>query len=149
EPRQVLSTAPFQLSVVDLTGRPASEREAEARRLVEAEAQQPFDLPTGPLFRARLLCLSGETHLLLLSIHHIAFDEWSYGIFCRELAALYRAFSTGQRPALPALPLQYADFAAWQRDQVQGDTLEKQLAYWRETLADAPHALDLPTDHPR
>lgn len=149
EPRQVLSTAPFQLSVVDLTGRPASEREAEARRLVEAEARQPFDLPTGPLFRARLLCLSGETHLLLLSIHHIVFDEWSYGIFCRELAALYRAFSTGQSPALPALPLQYADFAAWQRDQVQGETLEKQLAYWRETLADAPHALDLPTDHPR
>ncbi len=122
--------------------------EAEARRAAAAEAEEPFDLATGPLLRARLLRLSEREHLLLLTMHHVVSDAWSTGVLHRELGALYEAFREGRSSPLAELPVQYADFAAWQRSLLQGEVLEQQLAYWREQLRGAP-ALDLPTDRPR
>ncbi|HEX2092214.1 MAG TPA: condensation domain-containing protein, partial [Longimicrobiaceae bacterium] len=139
----------FALPVADLSGLGEAAREAEARRRATEEALRPFDLAAGPLFRARLLRLSGEEHLLLLSMHHIVSDGWSLGVLFRELAALYAAYRDGRESPLPELPVQYADHAAWQRRHLQGAALQRQLAYWRERLADAPALLELPTDHPR
>jgi hypothetical protein len=116
-------------------------REAEARRLAEAFCRKPFDLERGPLFNPRLLRLGADEHWLLLSMHHIVTDHWSNSIFSRELAALYDAFHRGLAAPLPALPVQYADFAVWQREWLQGPVLERQLDYWRAALADLP-ALD-------
>src|SRR4051812_21711078 len=119
-----------------------------AEALIAQDGTIPFDLATDRLLRARLIRLSPQEHVLALCVHHVAFDEWSAGIFRRELAALYEAFSAGEEPALRALPVQYADFAVWQREWVTGEVLERQLAYWRERLAGAP-LLELPTDRPR
>src|SRR5205085_7533395 len=107
-----------------------------------------FDLARGPLLRSSLLRRGPDDHVLLLTQHHIISDGWSTPIFIRELHAFYTAACTGQPAALPELPVQYADYAAWQRSRLQGEVLEEQLAYWRQQLADLP-ALDLPTDHPR
>jgi amino acid adenylation domain-containing protein len=137
------------LPVVDLRPLPASERETEVRRLVTAEARQPFDLSQGPLIRGSVLRLADEEHVGLLTMHHIVSDGWSTGILIREVATLYVAFCAGGSSPLPALPIQYADFAHWQRQWLQGDVLETQLAYWKQNLAGAPAFLDLPTDHPR
>ena len=108
------------LPVVDLQALPATAREAAVQRLATEEVQRPFDLTRGPLVRATLLRMSGEDHVLLLTLHHIIFDGWSVEVFWRELATLYTAFCTGQPVSLPALPLQYADFAVWQRQWLQG-----------------------------
>ncbi|MDQ2926495.1 MAG: condensation domain-containing protein, partial [Acidobacteriota bacterium] len=134
---------------VDLTQHPAEEREAKALEIAVDEATTPFDLSVAPLLRAVLLKLDAQDHVLLLTMHHIVSDAWSAAIFMDELRALYEGFVKGVRADLPELTLQYADYAAWQRDWLQGDTLETQLAFWREQLAGAPPLLTLPTDRPR
>jgi amino acid adenylation domain-containing protein len=138
-----------QLPIVDLRNFAGAQRQAEAQWLTTEEAEQPFDLTRGPLLRATLLWMSEQEYLLLLVMHHIVFDGWSSGVFIREQAALYEAFATGKPLRLPPLPIQYADFAAWQRQWLQDETLETQLAYWRKQLAGAPDLLELPADHPR
>ncbi|RKG75429.1 amino acid adenylation domain-containing protein, partial [Corallococcus exercitus] len=147
--QRIHSDATLTLSVVSLEATPEDRREAEAHRHAASEAVRPFDLGTGPLVRAVLLRLDSRRHWLLLTLHHIVSDGWSIGVFARELGALYRAFASGRVPALAPLPLQYADFAVWQRSWLQGDVLQAQLAWWREQLDGAPTALELPTDRPR
>ena len=139
----------FTLPVEDLSGLGEADREAAVRRRVGEEAGRPFDLSAGPLFRAALLRLGAEEHVLLLSMHHIVSDGWSMGVLFRELSALYGAYRDGGESPLPELPVQYADYAVWQREQLEGEVLDRQLAYWRERLAGAPELLELPTDHPR
>jgi NRPS condensation-like uncharacterized protein len=117
---------------VDLRGR--TEVEAEARREAEAEGQRPFDLQAGPLLRVLLLQLEDEEQVLVVTMHHIVSDGWSMGIFIREFVSLYAAYRSGAESELAELPLQYADFAVWQRGWLQGAVLEQQLAYWREQL---------------
>jgi amino acid adenylation domain-containing protein len=124
-------------------------RGAELERLIAVEADTPFDLARGPLVRARLVRLADAEHVLLVTMHHIVSDGWSMGVFLRELEALYAAFQRGEGDPLPPLPIQYADYAAWQRRWVAGDLLQRQAAYWQETLAGAPELLELPTDRPR
>ncbi|HEU4560714.1 MAG TPA: amino acid adenylation domain-containing protein, partial [Longimicrobium sp.] len=139
----------FSLPAEDLSARGEGDREAAVRRRVGEEAQRPFDLSAGPLFRAALLRLGAEDHVLLLSVHHIVSDGWSLGVLYRELSALYEAYHEGGESPLPELPVQYADYALWQREHLRGEVLERQLGYWRERLVDAPALLELPTDHPR
>ena len=138
-----------QLPVRDLSAVPEPERQREAQRIAAEEAVRPFDLAAGPLFRASLVRLSGAEHALVLTFHHIVSDAWSMGVFLRELAAFYDACRTGRPAGLPALPIQYADFAAWQREWLTGSVLEEQLAYWRARLEGAPALLELPADRPR
>ncbi|HEV7518894.1 MAG TPA: amino acid adenylation domain-containing protein, partial [Thermoanaerobaculia bacterium] len=121
---------------------------AAVARITAAEARRPFDLARGPLLRAALLRTGADEHVLLLNLHHIAADAWSLGILLRELAALYAAFSRGAASPLPELPVQYADYAAWQREWMQGERLASQLTYWKSQLAGLP-ALELPTDRQR
>ncbi|HSU13028.1 non-ribosomal peptide synthetase, partial [Longimicrobium sp.] len=139
----------FALAVEDLSALGAEEREAVVRRRAGDDAARPFDLSAGPLFRAGLLRLGGEEHVLLLCMHHIVSDGWSMRVFFRELAALYEAYRDGRESPLPALAVQYADHAVWQRRHLRGETLERQVAWWRERLAGAPELLELPTGHPR
>ncbi|HYR08675.1 MAG TPA: amino acid adenylation domain-containing protein, partial [Longimicrobium sp.] len=137
----------FGLVEHELRGEPNAQ--AEVERLVAREADAPFDLERGPLVRAALVRLADDDHLLLVTMHHVVSDAWSMGVFTRELSTLYTAFSQGQPDPLPALPVQYADYAAWQRRRVEGEVLDAQAAYWTRTLAGAPELLELPTDHPR
>ncbi|HZF12188.1 MAG TPA: amino acid adenylation domain-containing protein, partial [Thermoanaerobaculia bacterium] len=149
---RVAAPGGFSLPLIDLQGLPEEERAEAVRRLGAEEAERPFDLARGPLLRAALLRPSAEEHVLLLDLHHIAFDGWSVGVLVRELAALYAAHAAsteGSPSPLPPLVVQYADFAAWQRDWLRGAVLDAQLGYWRERLAGAPAALALPTDRPR
>jgi amino acid adenylation domain-containing protein len=139
----------FTLPVEDLSGLDEADRAAEARRLATDDAMRPFDLVAGPLFRATLLRLGEESHVLLLSMHHIVGDGWSLEVFFQEMAALYAAYREGGESPLPELAVQYADYAVWQREHLRGERLERQLSYWRERLAGAPELLELPTDHPR
>ncbi|HEY0022711.1 MAG TPA: amino acid adenylation domain-containing protein [Longimicrobium sp.] len=139
----------FTLRVDDLSGFPAADRDAEATRRATEDAALPFDLAAGPLFRAALLRLGEESRVLLLSMHHIVSDGWSMGVFFRELTALYMAYHEGRESSLPELPVQYADYAVWQREHLRGPLLERQLSYWRERLAGAPELVELPTDRPR
>ncbi|MET0396749.1 MAG: amino acid adenylation domain-containing protein, partial [Longimicrobiaceae bacterium] len=141
--------APVALAVRDLRALPDAEREAEAERLAEEEALRPFDLERGPLLRSTLLRLGDEEHVLLFTLHHVVGDGWSIGVLVREVSALYGALARGEAPHLPELPVQYADFAVWQRAWLQGGVLEAQLAFWRDRLAGAPPLLELPTDRPR
>jgi len=148
QPVQVIAPAhPLSLTVIDLAGQP--DPEAEAQRLARDLARQPFDLAAGPLLRARLFRLGEADHVAVLVLHHIIADAWSMGVLVRELAALYAAFAAGRPSPLPDLPIQYADFARWQRNWLQGDVLEKHVAYWRKQLAGLPPLLELPTDRPR
>jgi amino acid adenylation domain-containing protein len=150
EPVQVIAEPRAQkLEVIDLSGLPEAEREEEAQRMAHEEAELPFDLSRGPLFRFRMVRLAEEEHLLLLTMHHIISDGWSLGVLGRELGTLYQAYCAGESPSLPELTIQYADFAVWQREWLQGDTLEQQLAYWREKLGGELPMLDLLTDRPR
>ncbi|MFL5357614.1 amino acid adenylation domain-containing protein, partial [Archangium sp.] len=149
-PVQVISpAAPVVLSPVDLRELPVSERESAALRRAREEAQKPFDLAGGPLLRVVLLKLEDQSHLLVVAVHHVVFDGSSMGVMIREASALYEAFTKGQPSALPELPIQYADYAAWQRRWLQGEALEAQLSYWKKQLDGASRALELPTDHPR
>ncbi|HEY7769992.1 condensation domain-containing protein, partial [Longimicrobium sp.] len=122
---------------------------AELRRLMAEEAGAPFDLARGPLIRGRLVRLAEDDHVLLVTMHHIVSDGWSMGVFTRELGALYDAFRRGDPDPLPALPIQYADYAVWQRRWVEGEVLREQAEYWQRALAGAPELLELPTDHAR
>ncbi len=137
------------LPVVDLGSLPATLQEEESERLAGEEALLPFDLERGPLLRARLLRLAASRGVLLLTQHHAVSDGWSTGVLVREVAALHEAFASGRPSPLPALPIQYADFAAWQRGWMAGPVLERELAHWRQRLAGASLQLDLPADRPR
>ncbi|HEU0300075.1 MAG TPA: condensation domain-containing protein, partial [Longimicrobium sp.] len=139
----------LHLGIDDQTAPTIAEREEEAARRVAEWSATPFDLERGPLFRARLLRIAEDDHVLLAAMHHIVSDGWSMGVFWRELITLYRAFADGQPSPLPELPIQYADFAVWQRRWLSGERLERQVAWWREHLAGAPALLELPTDRPR
>jgi amino acid adenylation domain-containing protein/non-ribosomal peptide synthase protein (TIGR01720 family) len=150
EPTQhVHAELPLELPVVDLSALSEAEREEAARRLAHEEAQRPFDLARGPLMRARLVCLTPGRHLLLVTLHHIISDGWSSAILVRELGAYYHERTGGPPSRLAPLPVQYADYAVWQRQWLQGDVLEQELDWWREQLAGASAALELPTDRPR
>ncbi|MDQ3956921.1 MAG: amino acid adenylation domain-containing protein [Actinomycetota bacterium] len=136
--------------VIDLTGLGLREvREAEARRLADAVDDEPVDLGAGDLVRFRLFRIAPDEHVLVVAIHHIVSDGWSIGLIWSELGAAYDAFAAGRTPDLPELPLQYADYAVWQREWLAGPELTRQVAYWRETLDGAPPVLKLPTDRPR
>lgn len=137
----------LQLSVTNLGSLPAPLREAD--RFANEESQRPFDLVRGPLIRAKLLQLWPNEQVLLLTIHHIVSDGWSQSILMNELSVLYEAHVTGRASPLPALPIQYADFAEWQREWLSGAVLDQQIDYWRKHLAGAPPSLELPTDRPR
>ncbi|WNG57427.1 amino acid adenylation domain-containing protein [Archangium gephyra] len=150
--RPVAVVAPevgVEIPTLDLRGLPQGEREAEVSRLAREEAVRPFDLGTAPMLRCRLLELDEREHVLLIAMHHIATDGWSTELFVRELAALYGAFLEGKPSPLPEPALQYGDFAAWQRRWLSGGELERQLAFWKRELADAPDVLPLPSDRPR
>ena len=146
--QRIAPSAPIQMPVVELAELPEPQREAEAQRLALEEARHPFDLAQGPLFRTQLLRLGSEDHLLLLTLHHIVSDGWSMGVLFRELGVLYEAFTTGTAAALPELPIQYADYAAWQRDWLQGPVLEAQLSYWRDQFRAELAPLQLPSKRP-
>ncbi len=155
-PRQVIAeTFEFSLPLTDLAHVSEPNRETEAYRQAEEEAGRPFDLSRDFPLRARLYRLADDEHWLALTMHHIASDGWSFGVFWRELERYYAAFSAGRTspspdlPCLPDLPLQYADYAHWQRKWLQGDVLQRQLAYWKERLTGAPAVLELPGDYPR
>ncbi len=139
----------FALQVEDLSVLPEAERAAAARERSRAITQQPFCLEQGSLFRAHLLRLSGEDHVAVVSMHHIVSDGWSIGVLIREVGALYGAYSDGRGSPLPELAVQYADYAVWQREWLQGAVLEKQVGYWKQRLSGAPGALELPTDRVR
>jgi len=149
-PQQVIEAeVNVQLPVLDLTFIAAEEeREAEAMRLAQEEAQQPFDLQQAPLFRGKLLRLGELDHVLLFTMHHIISDAWSMGVLIEEVSILYDAFSADRPSPLPELPIQYADYTAWQREWLEGGVLEEQLAYWKQQLAGSSMLL-LPTDRPR
>lgn len=132
----------------DVGTEPSRNREAAAREMASVEASKLFDLAQGPVFRVILIRLSDADHLLVLAAHHIVSDGWSSGLLNRELTTLYEAFAKGKTSPLPELPIQYADFAYWQRNWMKGAVLERQLEYWKEQLAGVP-PLELPTDRPR
>jgi len=137
------------LPIVDLRELPQPEREREVQRLATNEALCPFDLAEGPLVRTTVLRLGENEHVGLLTMHHIVSDGWSTGILIREMAVLYDAFCSDRPASLPELPIQYADFAHWQRHWLEGEVLETQLTYWKQQLLGAPPLLELPADHPR
>ncbi len=147
--QRIAAPAPFPLHRVDLRNIAAPEREAAAQQLISSEALQPFDLACGPLVRATLVYLAPHEYLVLLTMHHIITDGWSMGVFINELATLYRAFAHGLPNPLPPLPIQYADYAIWQRQWLQGEVLQQQLAYWKQQLGGNLPMLELPTDYPR
>ena len=152
QPLQVISsfTEPAAtLQRLDLSGIPEAQREQELHQQAKALVQLPFDLSQGPLLRTSLFRVDTQEHVLLLTMHHSISDGWSIGVFTQELVSLYAALSIGAPSPLLDLPLQYADYALWQRERLQGAVLEEQLTYWKTRLADLPALLALPTDHPR
>jgi amino acid adenylation domain-containing protein len=150
EPVQVIGALPaFTLPIVDLRDLPPPARETRMLTLATEEAQRPFDLSRGPLMRATLLRLAEQEQVLLLTMHHIISDGWSAGILVREVAALYEAYTAGRPSPLPELPIQYADYALWQRNWLRGEVLEEQLSFWRQRLAGRLPALELPLDYTR
>jgi len=141
--------APNQPVVItrhDLRERAEPDRENEAQQIVAEEARKPFDLATGPLLRATVVLMGEEDHIVVLTLHHIVFDNWSSGILVKELGALYEAFSKGEPSPLTELPIQYADFAVWQREWLQGEALQAQLDYWKKKLAGQLPVIKLPAD---
>jgi len=147
--QRIAPPEPLHIPVIGLDSLPAASRDAEVRRLFAEEARQAFELGRGPLFRTRLLRLGPEEHVLLFTLHHIVTDAWSVGVLVREVAALYEAFSQGLPSPLGELPLQYADYAWWQREWLRGEVLEAQLAYWKQQLAGELPRLDLAPGRPR
>ncbi len=153
-PLQVIGDpAPLPLPLADLRALPAGRREAELAALAAAEAARPFDLAAGPLLRVTLAAIAepgrDDDHAVLLTMHHVASDAWSMGVLVGELVRLYAAFRAGRPSPLPELPVQYGDFAAWQRGRLSGEALEAELGHWRAALAGAPTVLELPADRPR
>jgi len=149
QPTQVIQTTRETISVVDLQDLPIQEQAEKTEQLKQKQATQPFDLAKESLIRITLVVLSETEHLLLVCMHHIISDGWSIEVFIHELTTLYNAYAQNQPANLAPLPIQYADFAIWQRQWLQGDVLQTQLNYWQNQLADAPALLSLPTDHPR
>src|SRR6185503_13726313 len=150
EPVQLIATTqPLEVLLTDLSSLPPEQREAETRRLVVQDALQPFDFARGPMLRASLLRLGAEEHVLSLTMHHIVSDGWSMGVLVHEFAALYTAFSSDRPSPLAELPIQYADYAQWQREWLSGEVLAEQQSYWKQQLEGAPPVLELPTDRPR
>src|SRR5271157_4037856 len=148
--QKIASPEPFRIPVVDLQDLPEAIRKQELARLALLDAGLPFDLGKVPLMRAQLLELGRGEQVLMLNFHHIAFDWWSFGVFEKELAVLYDHYLSGEEASpLPELPIQYADFAAWHREWLQGGILEEQLEYWRRKSSGPLPVLELPTDHPR
>jgi len=148
QPVQVIApTLQLPLVIRDLSAIAEGQREAQARQLAMEEIQRPFQLSTGPLLRASLFKLDEQDHVLVLNTHHIVSDRWSLGVLSQELATLYEAFVESKPSPLSPLPIQYADYAVWQRQYLSGQVLEKQLAYWKQQLNGAPPVLRLPTDH--
>ncbi|OFA06940.1 non-ribosomal peptide synthetase [Duganella sp. HH101] len=139
----------LDIAVTDLAHLPSAERTERARLLAQREAETPFDLASGPLIRVGLIRLDAAEHLLLFTLHHIVSDGWSMGVLLKEMAALYQAYSARRPSPLPELPIQYADYALWQRQWLDGALQERQLAYWEAQLAGASRLLQLPTDRPR
>ncbi|TCP59139.1 amino acid adenylation domain-containing protein [Tumebacillus sp. BK434] len=149
ELRQVATSNLHTLQILDLSGAPFATREEAALRATREEATRPFDLAHGPLFRATLVQLGAEDHLLLITFHHIIADGWSVGLFVREWTALYEAFVQNKPSPLPELSIQYADYTAWQEARLEKELLAEQLPYWKGQLAGNLPLLQLPTDHPR
>ncbi|KAF1061953.1 amino acid adenylation domain-containing protein [Burkholderia gladioli] len=147
--QQIAAQARLDTQEHDLGTLPEAEREARAEQLVQAETRRPFDLAAGALLRCAVIRLAPRQHVIALSTHHIAFDGWSAGVLVRELGELYAAAVQRREARLAPLPLQYADFALWQRDWLAGEVLARKLDYWKTQLADAPALLELPTDRPR
>src|SRR5262249_2529047 len=147
--QQIHTAGPVPLAVVDLHDQPGDQRQRALSQLLSQMASEPFDLERGPLLRAILFQLSREEHVLLVAMHHIVTDGWSIPILVQELSTLYAAFCRGESSPLTALPVQYADFACWQREHLQGQEFAAKLDYWTHRLADAPAFLELPTDHLR
>jgi hypothetical protein len=145
----VASTLALALPQTDLSALPQAERTLRADELAQQEAWVPFNLAAGPLVRARLLCLSEEEHILLLTVHHIVTDAWSMDVLAREVAALYAAYALGEPSPLAPLQIQYADYAHWQRRWLGDEVLQAQVDYWARQLADAPARSSLPSDRPR
>jgi amino acid adenylation domain-containing protein len=149
-PVQVVEPSPsLEMPLDDLSRMPEDQHESEALRICKAEARRPFDLTRDVLFRARLFKLGTTDHLLFLNVHHIVADGWSVNLLLRELTLLYEAFASDKPSPLPELPIQYADYAVWQREQLQGEVLEKQLAYWKKQLEGMPDLFELPANRPR
>jgi len=149
-PVQVVSeTFDLPMQIIDLAGLPGPEGEAEALRLANEEVLRPFDFERGPLMRILLMRLTDHEHILLCTTHHIVSDIWSRGVLLREVGQLYAGFSGGETASLPELPIQYADYAYWEREMFQGEVLETEIAYWKNELLNAPQVLRLPTDRPR
>ncbi|HET7206343.1 MAG TPA: amino acid adenylation domain-containing protein [Terriglobales bacterium] len=140
---------PMEIPVVDLEGIPDAERRVKVEQLAREEAHQPFDLQRGPIVRSRLLRITQDEHILLLTTHHIVFDGWSRSILFHELGSLYRDYCNGVAGSLPEPVIQYTDFAVWQNEQLSGTLLHNQLSYWKKQLAGAPTVLELPSDRPR
>ncbi|MEH1785599.1 MAG: amino acid adenylation domain-containing protein [Nostoc sp.] len=150
KPTQIIQTQTnWTVVVVDLQHLPLTEQQTAAQKLVQQQAIEPFDLAHDALIRATLIVLSPTEHWLLVCMHHVVSDGWSIGVFVQELQALYNAYSIGQPSPLLPLPIQYADFALWQRQWLQGEVLQNHLSYWEKQLANAPTFLSLPTDRPR
>ena len=150
EPVQVISlAAPLKLPVINLSEIDEARRAAEVVRRANAETREPFELSAGHPLRLKLLRLGTQEHVVLLTMHHIITDGWSTGILIKEVAALYEAYRRGEASPLEELEVQYADFAAWQREWLQGEVLEGQLRYWREQLGGRLEVLELPADRPR
>jgi aspartate racemase len=147
EPKQLVQEITLDVPVIDLST--TGEAEAEALNILRHEARRPFDLSVGPLIRAVILCLREDEHILLVTLHHIVTDGWSFGILHRELSSFYEAFAAGCPSPFAELPIQYSDYAVWQREWFQGEVYESQLAYWKKQFATTPPALELPADHPR
>src|SRR4028119_73005 len=150
QPSQAITPSiTLTLPLTDLGEHPETEREVIAQQIATQEAQQPFNLAQEPLFRAKLLHLAEAEHMLLLNMHHIISDGWSFDVFFRELAAFYTAFSSDKPSSLPELSIQYADFTYWQREWLKGEVLESQLNYWKQQLSSSLPILQLPIDYPR
>jgi amino acid adenylation domain-containing protein len=150
DPVQVINSAErVSLPIYDLSHLEEDQREQQAEALVKEEWQMPFDLSAGPLLRVKLIKMSKDEHIAMMTIHHIVSDGWSTGVLIKEVAALYEAYCRGEESPLPELEVQYADFAAWQREYLRGEVLDQQINYWKQQLEGAPAVLDLPTDRPR
>ena len=139
----------FSANLVNLTYAPSQAREEEVEKLAIEEARLPFDLERGPLMRATLFRLAQDEHVVLITMHHIVCDGWSMGVLFRELAGIYEALVQGGPAQVSELPIQFGDFAAWERDRISRGALDAQVAYWREQLREAPAALELPVDRAR
>ena len=149
EPKQLVQDFTLAVPLIDLSTSDDAQREAEALNILRHEARRPFDLSAGPLIRAVIVRMREDEHILLVTLHHIITDGWSFGIIHRELSSFYEAFVAGRPSPFAELPIQYSDYAMWQREWFEGEVYESQLAYWKKQFATVPPALELPADHPR